>query len=403
MANAPTVKEASDTNPGTAVKYGVPDIVHIIELLKGTHATEAIQQSAIDGLVDAIAGVAQGTVIKSPCRVATTAAQVLATDFENGDTIDGVVLATNDRVLIKDQAAGAENGIYTVNASGAPTRATDFDEDSEVLGTLVVYIAEGTANADSGFMLTTDTAIIVGTTALVFQQFTGLGQVTAGTGLTKTGNTLDITALGITDAEIAVAAAIAITKLANGTANQIVKTNTGGTALEHGLIADANIDAGAAIALGKLATDPLARANHTGTQLASTISDLATIVKAYRLDEFAAPTAAVSLGSQNATNVRKVIRTLDAEDTALDFDDEDLASISIVANTTFTGSNYGTGKVKELRIITDGTLRTLAFPAGWVFVGAKPADQAASKTGLLKLTCYGAAEADVVAEYAVQT
>lgn len=84
----------------------------------------------------------------------------------------------------------------------------------------------------------------------------------------------DIADGSITNIDINASAAIAVTKLANGTADQIVKTNSGGTALEHGLIADANIDAGAAIGLSKLATDPLARANHTGTQTASTISDL---------------------------------------------------------------------------------------------------------------------------------
>ena len=70
-----------------------------------------------------------------------------------------------------------------------------------------------------------------------------------------------------------------------------------------GLISNADIASDAAIALSKLATDPLARANHTGTQASSTISDLASTVKAYKLNEFAAPTADVSLNSQKLTNV----------------------------------------------------------------------------------------------------
>ncbi len=73
-----------------------------------------------------------------------------------------------------------------------------------------------------------------------------------------------------------------------------------------------------------------------------------------------------------------------------------------MANTTFTGVGYAIGKTKALRILTDGTLRTLAFPTGWVFVGTKPTDQAANKTGILSLTCFTAAEAGVVASYAVQ-
>lgn len=134
----------------------------------------------------------QGLSSKTSVRVATTGAVTLATGFENGDTIDGVTLATNDRVLVKDQAAGAENGIYTVNASGAPTRAVDMDSSAEVQAGLYVFVEEGTANADSGWVLTTDGAITVGTTALAFTQFTGAGQITAGSALTKTGNTLDV-------------------------------------------------------------------------------------------------------------------------------------------------------------------------------------------------------------------
>jgi len=127
---------------------------------------------------------------KESVRVATTAAQTLASEFENGDTIDGIVLATGDRILIKDQAAGDENGIYTVNASGAPTRSTDADTANDLLQA-AVWIQEGTVNEDTGYVLTTDAPITVDTTALVFVQFTGTGTITAGTGLTKTANTIN--------------------------------------------------------------------------------------------------------------------------------------------------------------------------------------------------------------------
>lgn len=108
---------------------------------------------------------------KQAVRVATAAAGTLASDFENGDTVDGVVLATGDRILIKNQAAGAENGIYTVAASGAPARATDADTAAEILQASV-YVQEGTANADKQFVLTTNAPITLGTTALVFAEFT---------------------------------------------------------------------------------------------------------------------------------------------------------------------------------------------------------------------------------------
>jgi len=101
-------------------------------------------------------------------------------------------------------------------------------------------------------------------------------------------------------------------------------------------------------------------------------------------------------------NIQNLIHNLSTATTALDFADDEVQTISISANTVFTGTGYTAVKSKVLRIITDGSLRTLTFPAGWVFVGAKPADQAGSKTGVLSLTCFGTLEADVVASYAVE-
>lgn len=134
---------------------------------------------------------AAGLSSKLAVRVATTAALTLSTDFENGDTVDGVVLATGNRILIKNQASGAENGIYTVNASGAPTRATDADSSAELPNNTYVFVQEGTENQDTGWVLTNDGTITLGSTALVFTQFTGAGAVVAGDGLTKTGNTIN--------------------------------------------------------------------------------------------------------------------------------------------------------------------------------------------------------------------
>ena len=149
----------------------------------------ASSDAATKGYVD---GVAQGLDIKDSVRVATTAAGTLASDFENGDTVDGVVLSTGDRILIKDQASGSENGIYTVNASGAPTRAVDADEDSEVTAGMFCFVEEGTTNADTGWVLTTNDPITVDTTALSFAQFSDSGTVEGGAGLSKSGSTLNV-------------------------------------------------------------------------------------------------------------------------------------------------------------------------------------------------------------------
>jgi len=150
-----------------------------------SNANDAASKSYVDSTIN-------GLDVKESVHLATTAAGTLASSFANGETIDGVALATNDRILIKDQADASENGVYTVNASGAPTRATDFDADSEVTAGAFFFVEEGTTNGNNGFTLTTNDDITVGTTDLTFTQFSGSGQITAGTGMTKSGNTLNV-------------------------------------------------------------------------------------------------------------------------------------------------------------------------------------------------------------------
>lgn len=150
-----------------------------------SNANDAASKSYVDATK-------QGLDVKDSVRVATTAAGTLASGFENGDAIDGVTLATGDRILIKDQADASENGVYVVAASGAPTRATDFDADSEVTGGAFFFVEEGTVNADSGFVVSTDGDITVGSSNIAFTQFSGTGSITAGAGLAKSGSTLSV-------------------------------------------------------------------------------------------------------------------------------------------------------------------------------------------------------------------
>jgi hypothetical protein len=133
-----------------------------------------------------------GLDVKQSVRAATTANINPATAL----TIDGVELAVGDRVLVKNQDTAANNGIYVV-ASGSWARAEDADSSAEVTTGMFTFVSEGTVNADSGWVLTTNDAITLGTTGLTFVQFSGAGQITAGAGLTKDGNTID--AVGTTD------------------------------------------------------------------------------------------------------------------------------------------------------------------------------------------------------------
>jgi hypothetical protein len=134
-----------------------------------------------------------GLDVKQSVRAATTGPITLATGLENGDTLDTTVtLATGDRVLVKDQSTASENGIYVVNATGAPTRATDFDSTAEVTPGAFTFVEEGTLNADSGWVLTTNGTITVGSTALNWALFSVAGTILAGDGLSKTGNTINV-------------------------------------------------------------------------------------------------------------------------------------------------------------------------------------------------------------------
>lgn len=106
---------------------------------------------------------------KPSVRVATTAAGTLATSFANGQSVDGISLVTGDRILIKNQAAPADNGIYVVAASGAPTRATDMDSWAEVPGAFVI-VEVGSTNADTIWLASSDQGGTLGTTAITWQQ-----------------------------------------------------------------------------------------------------------------------------------------------------------------------------------------------------------------------------------------
>lgn len=174
----------------------------ITSVAEPTQATDA----ATKGYVDAVAS---GLSVKAAVRVATTANLSATFDAATNtltsvDTstlsIDGVTsFGTMDRVLVKDQTNPAHNGIYVVDIwtpgfAWTLIRAADFDQspEGEVKGGDFVFVQEGTVNADAGFVVTTDAAIVINTTAINWTQFSGAGQITAGDGLTKVGNTLNV-------------------------------------------------------------------------------------------------------------------------------------------------------------------------------------------------------------------
>lgn len=164
--------------PAASVSFNSQKITNLLD-------PTAAQDAATKNYVDSVA---QGLDVKGSVRAATTTAGTLATSFANGQVIDGVTLVTGNRILIKNQATQSENGIYTVNASGAPTRSTDMDAGTEVPGAFT-FVEEGSTLADTGWVCTTNAPVTIGTTAIVFAQFSGAGTYAAGNGLTLSGNT----------------------------------------------------------------------------------------------------------------------------------------------------------------------------------------------------------------------
>lgn len=168
------------------------------------NGSDLTNKSYVDSFVAGVTGA------KTPVRLATAAAlnpvtpagsgvgKTLTANSNGFLTVDGVNANGGERILVKNQAAGADNGIYVVTSTGDGsnpfilTRATDFDQNSEVEGGILVSAQEGTDNADTAFILATNNPITIDTTALNFVVYPTA--VIAGDGLTKTGVTLDVNA-----------------------------------------------------------------------------------------------------------------------------------------------------------------------------------------------------------------
>jgi len=154
-------------------------------------SSDAATKAYVDGLL-------QGFDWKQSVRVATTAAATLSSAYANGQVVDGVTLATGDRVLIKNQGTGTENGIYVVNTSGAPTRAVDFDSSPDATSGVTVFVSEGTTNANSAWSISTNDPIVLGTSDVVFVQVGGGSLYSAGDGLALTGSAFSVDAANAT-------------------------------------------------------------------------------------------------------------------------------------------------------------------------------------------------------------
>ncbi len=204
-----TVGAASGNNSVNLVATGTGTVdvanKRITSVAEPTQSSDAATKNYVDA-------VKTGLDVKDSVIVATTAN--LAGTYSNGTsgvgatltnsgsqaaiTIDSRVLVVGERVLVKDQTTGLQNGFYKVTTVGTAsvnwvlTRTVDADEDSEITPGAFTFVEEGTVGGNNGYVCTNVGAITVGTTAITFVQFSGAGSVIAGDGLTKTGNTLNV-------------------------------------------------------------------------------------------------------------------------------------------------------------------------------------------------------------------
>ena len=211
------------------------------------------QDSATKAYVDAVK---QGLDVKDSVACATTA-DVTSWTYNNGAgtltasgngavSLDGIALTADMRVLVKNQDPATENGIYYVSTVGTGsatlvlTRATDANTGAELSGGTFVFVEQGTVAAENGYVFTHNGDATFGTTALTVSQFSGAGQIIAGTSLTKTGNTLNVA----TDGTTMFTLSDSLSVQSSGTAGQVLRsTGNTGQAAVYGQLDLANSDA----------------------------------------------------------------------------------------------------------------------------------------------------------------
>lgn len=239
--------------------------------ITGLAAPVGDNDAATKGYVDAVN---QGLSVKDSVRVATTASITLS----GLQMVDGINLASGDRVLVKNQVNTTENGIYAAAASGW-SRTADADASSELTAGVFVFVNEGAVNATSGWVLTTRGVITLGTTSLTFAQFSGAGQISAGAGLTRTGSSIDVVGTANRITSNADSIDIASTYAGQTSINTLGTINTGtwnGTTIavaNGGTGATTASDARTNLQLGSMSTQNSNSVTITGGSIAGTTID----------------------------------------------------------------------------------------------------------------------------------
>lgn len=166
LANTVNVQSVVRTNRLDQMAAPTAPVAMNGQLLTGLADPVSSQDAVTLAYVNALS---MGLFIKIPVRAASTANVTIASP---GTTIDGVTLASGDRILLKDQSTARDNGIYIFNGSSSSmTRSTDADSSAEVKAGTYTFVTEGTTNGDTSWVLSTDNPIVLGTTSLAFINF----------------------------------------------------------------------------------------------------------------------------------------------------------------------------------------------------------------------------------------
>jgi hypothetical protein len=387
---APTVKEPTDTDPGTSAKWGAPDATHLVKIIKGTHATERIPVEAIEGTAVSLSANQQisgaKTFNSSSFKIRNPGDSFSYTFVGSAIAADRNItlplLVANDTLVTENFTQTLTN--KTINATAntligvARTDASntfgDFNNTFRSSRLLITNPANTFNYTFVGSAITADRNI---TLPLLTANDT---LVTAAFAQTLTNKTIDASAntiSNITNTEISSSAAITLSKLATLTASKALVSDGSGvistssvTSTELGYVSGVT---------SAIQTQLDAKVNLTGAQ---TVSDKdITVTKRVTND--------ITTITYSAT-------------TNLDLDANEVQTLSLTGNVTFTTSNRAAGKHKTVKISCDGTQRTLTFPS-WKFVGnTAPANIAANKTAILTITCFGTADTDIVAAYSVE-
>jgi hypothetical protein len=314
---------------------GVPDAAvslnsqKITNLANPTDSSDAANKAYVDSVVE-------GLHVHESVVAATTANVNLSNALENGDTLDGITLATGNRILVKNQTTQSENGIYVVQASGQPTRATDFDTATEVDSGDFVFVYSGTVNGATSWVQTNKPATI-GTDAINFTQFSGAGTYLAGDGLLLTGTTFSVnagTGISIVSDNVTNTGVLSIT----GTANQITASASTGAITLSG---PQDLHSSATPTFGGVTAGSLTLADALVGSALATASDSATTIDSWSATTYSSAKYIIQMKKSGNIEVIEMLVTVDGSNNVYVTEYADIISNTELGttNAVYSGGN----------------------------------------------------------------